>query len=262
MLLNATTALSTPQTLLVPYSAWHVPRYHEWMKDEEIQQATASEPLSLQEEYAMQRSWREDADKLTFIVCQPLSTPHSSTDGGVGLSVADDSPERMIGDINLFLRVEEDDDEDENVNEKKESQPCIIGEIELMIAEKKDQGRGYGKAALLTFLQYILSHEEAVLCEYVSGDAEAKRALASSGDPTMVKEGSHLKFSALSVKIGQANERSLKLFEGLGFKKVGDAPNYFGEWELRVQGAELGSYIDMVKGKMEGYREVRYGRTG
>lgn len=32
------------------------------MKSEELQRLTASEPLTLEQEYAMQRSWREDAD--------------------------------------------------------------------------------------------------------------------------------------------------------------------------------------------------------
>ncbi|KAL4797587.1 GNAT domain-containing protein [Aspergillus venezuelensis] len=247
MRLNTTTALSTPRTLLVPYSAWHVPRYHEWMKDEEIQQATASEPLSIEEEYAMQRSWREDADKLTFIVCRPVSdTKEWSV---LRLKDEHDAPENMIGDINLFLRVEEDD-------EDEKAQPQIIGEIELMIAEKKDQGKGFGKSALLTFLRYILEREGEVLGEYVSGDAEAKRVFSASSTTE-----ERLKFSALSVKIGQVNERSLKLFEGLGFKRIGDSPNYFGEWELRVQGSDLTSYLAMVKGKVEGYTEVNYERT-
>ena len=32
------------------------------MKSEELQRLTASEPLTLEQEYAMQRSWREDVD--------------------------------------------------------------------------------------------------------------------------------------------------------------------------------------------------------
>merc|ERR1712093_645230 len=79
MLINKNTAISTSSILLVPYEASHVPTYHEWMKDEQIQAETASEPLTLEEEYAMQRSWRTDADKLTFIACLPLSLPPTSS---------------------------------------------------------------------------------------------------------------------------------------------------------------------------------------
>lgn len=32
------------------------------MKSPELQQLTASEPLTLEQEYDMQRSWREDSD--------------------------------------------------------------------------------------------------------------------------------------------------------------------------------------------------------
>lgn len=37
-------------------------QYHEWMSSEEIRQQTASEPLTLEEEYEMQQSWQKDED--------------------------------------------------------------------------------------------------------------------------------------------------------------------------------------------------------
>lgn len=40
-------------------------RYHEWMKSEELQKLTASEPLSLEEEYQMQLSWRQDNNSMS-----------------------------------------------------------------------------------------------------------------------------------------------------------------------------------------------------
>lgn len=54
--------------MLVPYLKHHVPRYHEWMKDPFIQQQTASEPLTLDEELEMQQEWMRDPLKHTFIV--------------------------------------------------------------------------------------------------------------------------------------------------------------------------------------------------
>jgi hypothetical protein len=44
----------------VPYHADHVPLYNAWMQTPELLELTASEPLSLEEEYENQVSWRED----------------------------------------------------------------------------------------------------------------------------------------------------------------------------------------------------------
>lgn len=203
MKLNTTTALSTPKILLVPYTAHQVPTYHIWMQDPTLQAATASEPLSLEEEYDMCRSWREDSDKLTFVICLPIPSGQEKVTPKI-----DDAPERMVGDINLFLFEPEAEDYEESVHGK------VVGEIELMIARKELQRQGYGRAALLTFIDYILVHWKDIGSEY-------------SGAKGTVE------LSFLRVKVNETNAGSLRLFESVGFEGVGDGANYFGEIEMR-----------------------------
>ncbi|RNF03546.1 N-acetyltransferase [Trypanosoma rangeli] len=70
---NERVLVSGSRLRLVPYLAHHVPRYYEWMGDSELMQCTASERLTLEEEYDNQRDWLHAEDKLTFIVLAPLS---------------------------------------------------------------------------------------------------------------------------------------------------------------------------------------------
>jgi hypothetical protein len=52
----------------------------------------------------MQRSWRQDPDKLTFIVCRALSkagTEEETTQQQ--LQAESDGPNNMVGDINLYV---------------------------------------------------------------------------------------------------------------------------------------------------------------
>lgn len=228
-------ALATSNILLVPYSAHHVPAYHEWMKDPELQELTASEPLTLSEEYSMQRSWRTDADKLTFIICLPL--PDLSSRQHVEGTV-DDADDRMAGDINLFL-TEDDGTEDA-------AQQHLIGEVEIMIARKDMHRRGLGRAALLTFLSYILDHLPQLLAEYTHGTGSSSKTV---------------RLSFLRVKIGAENARSIALFESVGFVKTSETPNYFGEIEMRLSmGTTGGSAREIVEVKkgFEAPRELKY----
>ena len=46
--------------MLVPYGVEHVPVYHAWMQQQDMLDATASERLTLEQEYANQISWTTD----------------------------------------------------------------------------------------------------------------------------------------------------------------------------------------------------------
>ncbi|KAK3710291.1 hypothetical protein LTR37_010357 [Vermiconidia calcicola] len=229
MRLTEHTALSSSKTLLVPYCQHHVPTYHKWMQDSDLQNSTASEPLSLDEEYAMQQSWRTDKDKLTFIICLPLSRAWDELDnpfsGDQKLVRAreHDAEGQMIGDINLFLFEQEDEEPNLETPNDATIAPCLVGEIELMIARKDLHRRGFGRSALLTFLSYVLSSWPRIAHEYTRKQDDAEASLPE--------------LAYLRAKINQTNERSIRLFESLGFERTSAAPNFFGEVELRCKPA-------------------------
>ena len=236
------------------------------MEDPHLREATASQGLTIEEEYNMQMSWREDMDKLTFIACIPLDNGLvDGAGGGIIAAGIDDPPERMIGDVNLYFfegsdaEDEEDDDDDEDDLEDEESSspptatsPRLInGELEVMIALPRNQGRGLGKATLLLFLAYILRNLDNVVLGLRRPDEPVPPRLCS-----------------LRAKISQRNRRSLGLFEGLGFKRRrGGRVNYFGEYELGVGGVEGGleefrAAVDdlLLRNGMGGWKEMRYVR--
>ncbi|XP_021949779.1 N-acetyltransferase 9 isoform X2 [Folsomia candida] len=152
------------RVVLVPYRREHVAKYHDWMGDAEILHLTGSERLTLQEEFEMQKTWEEDADKCTFIILNRDLYEKSA-----------DEVHSMVGDTNLFLN-SNDDNHDETV-----------GEIEIMIADKKFRRKGLASEALKLMMDY------------------ARQNLGKR------------KFLA---KIKQDNESSIKLFERLGYKFV------------------------------------------
>ncbi|KAJ2726523.1 hypothetical protein GGI07_000465 [Coemansia sp. Benny D115] len=96
---------------------------------------TGSEPLSIEEEYEMQQTWRNDEDKCTFIILSKDSqTPAADCD------VYDNS--KMIGDVNFYLNNHYNPHE---------------AELEVMIAEQEFSGKGIATEVLKLMIHYAIS---------------------------------------------------------------------------------------------------------
>jgi dipeptidyl aminopeptidase/acylaminoacyl peptidase/chloramphenicol 3-O-phosphotransferase/RimJ/RimL family protein N-acetyltransferase len=106
------------------------------MQDAALQQQTASEPLSLDAEYAMQRSWSADPEKLTFIILDRV-------DHEAEKSVPADIVAPMVGDVNLFFNDPDD--------------PSVC-EMEIMIAVSRRRRAGVGSEAVRLMMGYGISH--------------------------------------------------------------------------------------------------------
>ena len=130
-----------------------------------MQELTSSEPLSLSEEYDMQAKWQTDDDKLTFLILRRDLYENNQMK---------DTKERellsMIGDVNVFLSKED---------------ARIEAELEVMIVDKENRGRGAGKEAVSLMMSY------------------ATQNLTD--------------LSSFFVKIDDTNEASIGLFKKLGF---------------------------------------------
>lgn len=128
MKLNENTKIIGTGVILVPYKKEHVLKYHTWMLSEDLRNLTASEPLSLEEEYMMQQTWHLDENKCTFIILD--KEIYSQTKDEIGA---------MIGDTNFFFS---------NENE------ALSAEAEIMIAEVASQGKKRGWEAMLHMILY------------------------------------------------------------------------------------------------------------
>ncbi|CAN8268515.1 unnamed protein product [Cochlearia groenlandica] len=131
-------SLEGKRVVLVPYMSDHVPKYHDWMQDSDLLQATGSEPLSIEQEYHMQISWSLDPNKRTFIV---LDKDFINGD----LSNGEPHVQAMTGDVNIYMN---------DVDDPK------VAEVEIMIAEPKSRGKGLGKESVLIMMAYAVENLE------------------------------------------------------------------------------------------------------
>ncbi|KAF6161916.1 hypothetical protein GIB67_014118 [Kingdonia uniflora] len=127
--------LGGEKVILVSYMEEHVPKYHQWMQDPYLLQATGSEPLTLDEEYEMHRSWTQDPQKHTFIVLDKQLVVGDFTDRGAHV-------EAMVGDVNIYM------------NDLDNPQ---MAEIEIMIAEPQCRGKGLGKEVVLLMMSFAIN---------------------------------------------------------------------------------------------------------
>ncbi|KAF4031161.1 Acetyltransferase (GNAT) domain [Phytophthora infestans] len=187
---NEGVVITGQQVTLVPYEKEHVSKYHNWMKDPWLQEMTASEPLSIEEEFEMQKSWREDAESasavleiiaandgdfiviMVWIECTFIVLASDDSDGKTGASYVDENAiNRMAGDVNLFF------------NDYDDPHAC---EMEIMIAEEKYRRKGFAMEAVKLMMAYATStlHVTRFIC-----------------------------------KIIETNQASIQLFEKLGYVK-------------------------------------------
>ncbi|PVG00720.1 hypothetical protein CPB86DRAFT_782267 [Serendipita vermifera] len=153
------------------------------MQSPELRLLTASEPLTLEEEYDMQEKWRVDEDKLTFIILSRFSTDGSAlTSNEVDKGSIESLP--MVGDVNLFIVDNEDEKE---------------VEVEIMIAEPAYRRLGLARSAISAILHYAI------------------------GNITIGASHSKVETSHLLTRVGQSNHASIALFQRLGFSIAKEA---------------------------------------
>lgn len=98
-----------------------------------------------------------------------------------------------------------------------------------MIADKISQRKGHGKTSLRTFLDYILEHWSLIGREFSSSSASSSSDSSTSFSAAVVAP----QLAYLRVKVHETNVGSFRLFESVGFQRVSETANYFGEIEMR-----------------------------
>jgi ribosomal protein S18 acetylase RimI-like enzyme len=268
MILNYETVIVGERCVLVPYRAEHVPTYHSWMQDPELLQATASEPLTLQEEYEMQSSWRDDPNKCTYIVLARESctfrsassdgTPHNQPSddvrrGGdndstnVPLVVFDDDDDfvernihAMAGDVNLFLSQEDEMEDEPDCPGGSGDNADVMNDCDEIHMPPRHQSTAGTTQAEIDIM--------------IADPTFRSKGLGREACALMIRYGArHLHVRRFFCKIQESNSASLQLFKSMGFKQCGYAECFREvELELRCEGgvdsaekSSLGSRIEI-----------------
>ena len=161
-----------------------------------------SEPLTLEEEIANQRSWYEDERKITFIVCACPARSEASLEATCedpqssrfDRGSANDLTLNMVGDVNAFFSEIIADP----INDDDEGQPTgeFSAELEVMIAERSHRRKGLAREALLLLVYFILKRVQLPIREFVA----------------KISDGNDASMRLFTMKLGFKTRRRLEIF--------------------------------------------------
>lgn len=155
-----------------------------------------------------------------------------------------DAEDRMVGDVNFFLHAHPD------------LEGRLVGELDVMVAEKACRRTGLGRASCVAVLDYARRHMTEMLDEYHdSGITDAAASRDRGVKENEVEAGE--KVTEVMVKIKEGNVGSRGLFRALGFEDDGEGVNYFGEVRMVLPWKRLGErpWANATRGKGEGEEE-------
>lgn len=215
------------------------------MQDPFLLDATASEPLTMEQEIEMQKEWRDDEKKCTFIILArdlivdipPIpSVVHADEERGDKEqesyeNLIEETLDAMIGDINLFLSEEDDYNSDDEENFHKQQQQLLHpeqctpaaeeltqAELDIMIAAKSHRHKNLGVELALMMMHY---------------------------------GASSLNLKRFYVKIKDTNHSSIKLFkEKLGFREFAYV-ECFGEYEFECKCENSEEMVKLIEEKWQ-----------
>jgi RimJ/RimL family protein N-acetyltransferase len=272
MLLNYETVIVGERCVLVPYRPQHVPTYHSWMQDPDLLQATASEPLTLQEEFEMQSSWRDDPNKCTCIVLDRASCmfrPASSDGSHRPPPSSDDVRGDDTKSSPLPLVVLQDDGDDDDDGFVERNLHAMAGDVNLFLSQEDpteddpDCASGTGDNAQvpndaediqMPARYHATAGTQAEIDIMIADPAFRGRGLGREACELMLRYGAQrLGVRRFFCKIQESNVASLQLFKSMGFAQCGYAECFREvELELRCEGktdsiakSSLGSRIDI-----------------
>ena len=137
--------IQTKHLVLREYTKELVETYHKWMQDPWLRDMTASELLSIEDEYKAQEEWLHDINKQTFIIFDKLIQSETI------LKSINQNTAGMCGDVNLFIM---DSDASESYSLIESDIPVLAAEIMIMIAEPWARRKGYATEAVHAMMHF------------------------------------------------------------------------------------------------------------